>query len=258
MTISSTNGSDTCLYVEYFHQIDSARIAYGSEDKGRAVLHYKKAFSRTSFPLSEDLTAALRLAAALNDSTFLQNISIILAKGGIPLEYFREFSGQSWYPEFVSSYDTFHKYYSTHFDTEARIRLLELRKIDSTYNEKYHSWRRGEIELSLEELTYHAKQVGESFKAYVDEFGFPSEQNMGYYYRDRTIKPYPISVLLIHLFQRGELLFVDQFEKLYCNGLMTLRTILHVQQFRGYGNSTGVEQEMKIRYKRFRPVQQKK
>ncbi len=249
---SQSNTVDTCLYLDYFNQIEKARIAYFNESFEKANELYKKAFTSIPFPLGEDLKTAVEVATKNNDSEFLYSISIILAKGGIPLEYFNRFSNHNWFKEFKTSYNSYQEYYHNHFNKNVRIKLFELRKIDSTYNEKYHSWRKGEIELSLEELTSTAKHTIYSFKSYVEQFGFPSEQILGYHFGDKNISSYPISVLLIHAFQRGEYLYIDEFEKLLCEGKLTPGIIAQVSSIKGFSNGTGIEQEMKIRYQKFK------
>ena len=80
---------------------------------------------------------------------------------------------------------------------------------------------------------------------------------MGYNYvrRLNRIEPFPIEALIIHIYQRGVLIFENEIPKIVCDGGLHPQWIETLKKIRGFGNSTGIEQEMKARYKQFRGIE---
>jgi len=243
-----------CEYGDYYYWTDKAFVNYYDEDYQEAKEQFKKALELVSFPLGPDLHKALDCAIKTNDKLFAQRLSIMLAKGGVPLEYFNKVSNYPWYKTFLNSYKSYKEEYELEFDKGAKENIIHLRHIDSTFNVKYHSWRSREIELTVSELTTGAQMVVDGFKDHVTKYGFPGDKNLGYYYKDGVIKVYPIQILLTHIYQRGELVYLDELNQISCDGLMSERNIAWIKSNRGFGNSTGVRQEMKVRYNRYRPL----
>lgn len=250
--IFNSFGQD-CKYESYNYWAGRALLDYSENKFQEANKNLKIAFKKADFPFGTDLAIALKTALETKDTTWAKTISTELAKGGIPIEYFDSFKQYSWYTQFESDYPKNQDSYKEEFDLVLREKIIELRFQDSLFNENYHKWRRGEIEMSLDELIEGARKVTNGFKNIVKEHGFPCEQKMGYYFKEGKVQPFPITIILIHIYQRGELLYKNRLGNIVCDGKLkpTDQTLLN--GFKGFGDSTGVEQEMKIRYSKYSP-----
>ncbi|WP_143815194.1 hypothetical protein [Maribacter sedimenticola] len=243
-----------CEYQEYFLLTDLAKDQTSKKDYKAAKNNFKQAFSKTSFPLGHDLSYALYVADETNDDEWALLIAKQLAKGGIPLRYFVKFKKRKWYKRFVSEFHSLNQYYEENFNLEIRVRFLELSKKDADFTEKYHSWRVREIELTKEELINDATERLNDFKEFNQKYGFPNEQTMGYNYNRRLnrIEPYPVGAMMIHIYQMGVLLYQDSIPNFVCTGGLHPSYKKNLKTIRGFGNSTGVKQEIEARFAKFR------
>ncbi|NOY47794.1 MAG: hypothetical protein GXO84_06295, partial [Chlorobi bacterium] len=209
MTINLS--AQECEYGEYYRIAYLARKEYSKQNYKAASKQFKFAFSKTDFPLGHDLSFALVSANKTKDNLWAGVIAEKLAKGGIPLRYFVKFKKKKWYGKFKSEFENYSAYYKENLKPELRERLTFLLKQDREFNSKYHEWRTREIEMTLQELIDGASSILTDFKLLTEEYGFPNEHLMGYNYvrRKNNIEPYPIGVLVIHIYQRGELIFKD-------------------------------------------------
>lgn len=249
--LNVTFGQD-CLYENYFKLVGAAYADFASSRFEEAAENYKVAFESVDFSFGADLQYALEVARHTQDSTWAFEVATMLAKGGIPIQYFKDYEHYAWFNQFRNDYPDYTAYYDRQFDRVAREKFLELCLSDYTFNETYHKWCSGEIEMTLPELIGGATGVLDSLKAIIHDHGFPSEQVMGYYYQNGEIKMYPITPLFIHIYQRGELFYADRLLNISCDGKLRPVDAFDVARFRGFGDSTGIEQEMKIRWQRCR------
>lgn len=243
-----------CEYTEYYPLVVSAFKNYSEEKYKEAEKNLKLAFNKTDFPLGKDLNLALLVAQKRDNSEWAEEISISLAKGGVPLRYFAKLKSFRWYEKFVKDFENYSKYYAEKFDPELQKKLVSILKQDTEFNGKYHQWRTREIEMSLQELIDGATKIQTESKLLTDKFGFPNEQIMGYnyVYRKNNIEHYPIDVLIIHIYQRGTLIFKEDIHNIVCKGGLHPNSEIILKEIRGFGNSNGIEQEMKIRYEKYR------
>lgn len=243
-----------CEYTEYYTLIDSAYKNYSEKKYKEAEKNLKLAFNKTEFPLGKDLNLALLVAQKRNNSEWAEEISISLAKGGVPLRYFVKLKNFRWYEKFLNDFENYSKYYSEKFDAELQKKIISLLKQDTEFNRKYHQWRTREIEISLQELIDGATKIQTEFKLLTDKYGFPYERIMGYnyVYRKNNIEYYPIEVLMTHIYQRGTLIFKEDIHNIVCKGGLLPSSEIILKEVRGFGNNNGIEQEMKIRYEKFR------
>ncbi|MCB0618115.1 MAG: hypothetical protein KDC41_05270 [Saprospiraceae bacterium] len=252
LSMMGLSGQD-CQYEKYFYWTSMAQIDFSEGDFEEARREFRIAFSTTEFPLGADLGVALETAIRTRDTTWAEELSIALAKGGIPLIYFDSLRNYPWYEHFAADFDQYDHFYETQYNLELRVRFMELVLADSLFNEDYHSWRKGEREMTLEELIAGAKGISTGLQVLIDAYGFPCEQKMGYLFKEGQVRPFPLVILLIHIYQRGELFYKDRLDRIICDGKLkpTDRAILNGA--RGFGDSSGVEQEMQIRYNKYRP-----
>ena len=245
-----------CEYAEYYSLIDSALKNYKDKDFKKAQIKLKLAFTKTDFPHGEDLNLALLVAQKRKDAEWAEQISIKLAKGGVPLRYFGKLKTFKWHEKFKNDFKIYSDYYIENYKPELRERLNSLLKLDIETNLKYHEWRTREIEMSLQELIVEATRILTDFQKITDEYGFPNERLMGYNYvrRKNTVERFNVEVLLIHIYGRGVLVFQDDIHEIGCKGGLNPKYNEAIITMRGFGNSTGVEQEMKARYKMYRPA----
>ncbi|NDI97962.1 hypothetical protein GWA97_02625 [Flavobacterium sp. LaA7.5] len=245
-------GQQDCLYNNYYHFVAKGREANEKQNYKEAAKYYALAFNEPVFPLGEDLQTALKIADKNNNDELAKLYAVQLAKGGIPLKFFNLYSKHKWYSSFYESFHEYESFYLSNFDSAAKERLLQVRDLDREFNEKYHLWREGNIELTLQELIEGATTVTEAFEQLCKEFGFPTEQSLGYFYFRKKVEEFPVGVILVHTYQRGTLLFYDQLQQFMCNGGLMPELEQTLQTIRGFGDSTGIEQEMRARYKKYR------
>lgn len=252
MTLNSSG--QNCEYAEYFRLTDLAKNDCKKENFKDARRNFELAFEKNIFPLGHDLSYALFTADKLKDDQWARHIAEKLAKGGIPLRYFGKFKKKKWYKEFESDFQNYSEHYKNHFDLEMQYRFMEISQEDSDFTDKYHEWRERKIELTINELIDGATKILRDFKDFNEKYGFPNEQKMGYQYvrRKNSIESYPVAVLMIHIYQMGTQIFKDDIHNLVCEGSLHSNYEQTLKSIRGFGNSTGIEQEMKARYKKYR------
>lgn len=244
-----------CSYSKaYYSLVESARKKVKNEKFKAAEKDFKAAFSLTDFPFGADLGLALFVAQKRKDANWAKELAIQLAKGGVPLRYFVRYKKFKWFDDFKSNFKKYKAYYQENFNMSLKVRFLKLLEDDIAYNKKYHQWRTREIEISLEDLISNASKIVSEFKQMTNEYGFPTERLMGYNYVNKKngVERFNTAVLVIHVYQRGVLLFQNEMEKIVCNGGLNQQMVNTLKKIRGYGNNIGVEQEMKIRHKIFR------
>lgn len=246
-------GQTDCAYETYHYYVSKAQFFHSDGDMLQASKYYEKAFLSVGHPFGIHLDGALKNAVELNNDTLALKYASHLAKGGIPKGYFDKFSHQAWYAIFIDSFSEFRAYFKQNYNIQLRRDILELRHTDSLFNVKYHSWRKNEIELSFEELVSGAENTFAMFKSMIQSHGFPSEQNAGYHLRDNAIGLFPVTIVMHHLFQRGERVFYDQLGELSCNGYILPIEEASLTGVRGFGKSTGIKDEMLIRWNKYRP-----
>ena len=91
---------------------------------------------------------------------------------------------------------------------------------DRAVNKKFHNFREAKIKMTVQEMIDDASSVSNELNAIVKSKGFPGENNIGYLYvsgRNR-IEPFPVFVLLRHIYQRGESLLKSEIPSLICEG----------------------------------------
>ncbi|MDT0540201.1 hypothetical protein [Croceitalea sp. P059] len=240
--------------MEYFRLTDLAKNDCKKENFKDARRNFELAFEKNVFPLGHDLSYALFTADKLKDDQWARDIAEKLAKGGIPLRYFVKFKKNKWYKEFESDFQNYAEHFKEHFDLEIKNRFLQISKDDSDFTDKYHEWRERKIELPIQELIDGATSVLTDFKDFNIEYGFPNELKMGYNYvrQKNRIEPYKIDVLMIHIYQMGTRLFKDDIHSFVCSGSFHSSFEKTIERIHGFGDSTGIEQEMKARYEKFR------
>src|SRR5690606_24578655 len=91
---------------------------------------------------------------------------------------------------------------------------------DKEFNQKYHDWRTGKIEMSLQNLIDESAKILLDFKSLTNQYGFPYEYLTGYYYNKRKnrIEYYKTDVLLMHIYQRGVFVYMNKLNDIVCNG----------------------------------------
>jgi hypothetical protein len=243
-----------CEYTKYYPLVNSATKDFANKQYKEAERKLKLAFTKTEFPLGKDLELALLVAQKRKDSKWSEHIAIKLAKGGVPSRYFVRFKNFKWYEKFSANFKNYSDHYKENYNSELRQELLSLLNLDKEFNSKYHKWRTREIEMTLQELIDGASQISSDFKKLTDKYGFPDEHIMGFNYvhRKNNVEYYQVGVLLVHIYQRGELIFKDKIHDIVCQGGLHPNYEEILKGIRGFGDSTGIEQEMKVRYTKYR------
>ena len=243
-----------CIYDDYHTYIKQATKDINNKRYDKAKEHFNLAFEAVEVPLSKDIINALNLYLKANDEEMILKLSIILAKGGIPKNYFQQFQRLNWYPNFMQNFTQYDSIYKADFNIEYRRRISELIAYDINFNKKYHDWRSGNIDMSLNEMISEAKYIAVEFETLINEFGLPLEKKIGYYYDERLkrVIVLPIEVLIIHNQQRGKFLIQsDQIELLICNGLLDKSYQDLLPRIKGFSDEESIEAEMTLRYSKF-------
>lgn len=248
-----------CSYAEYYQLADLARQSYSKKNYKEAKIHYKLAFSKIDFPHGQDLSFALVTANKVKDDEWAISVAEKLAKGGVPLRYFSQFKNSNWYTTFYSNFDKYLDYYNANFDKCFNQELITLINKDSDFIDTYHKWRTHKIEMSITEMVEAYEKIFTDFEKLVDKYGFPNEKLLGYNYvqRKNIIEPYEINALIIHIYQFGVVYLEEDIPKIVCEGGLPFNFEKLIVKIRGFGNSTGIEQEMKARYIKFRGQNEK-
>ena len=243
-----------CIYDNYNRYIKEATKDFNNKKYDKAKLNFNLAFEAAEVPLSIDIINALNLYLKVNDEEMIHKLSIMLAKGGIPNKYFQKFQSLNWYSKFEQNFSQYDSIYKNDFNTEYRRRITELIAYDIEFNEKYHDWRSGNIDMSLGEMISEAKYIALEFENMINEYGLPLEKEIGYYYDDRMeqVSVLPIEVLIIHIHQRGKFLIKsDEITLLICNGLLNKGYQDLLPRIKGFSDEESIETEMTLRYSKF-------
>lgn len=244
--------SQKCDCEKYNTFIELAKKENAVKNYKEANKLFKQAFENTDFALGTDLNLALKVADQTEDKIWMEQIAIKLAKGGIPLLFFKKFENYKWYKQFNEQFPEYQKLYNANFDLKFKADLIDLEKFDKEINTHYHQWRTKEHDYAIEILVSEMKAVSLRFQNMVEKYGFPTERKVGYNYVRKNIEDLPTAILLTHIYQRGELLYKDQLKELVCNGNLSPGYAQQLQTVRGFGNSTGIEQEMEVRKLKYR------
>lgn len=236
-----------CEYAAYYEKIEPAREAFREKRHKDACALYAAAFQTTALPLGSDLYSAILSGEEVNGEEFLEQCCVLAAKSGIPFSFFRKFSKKKWFADFNAAFPEYAAHYQKNFNPELRKKMVALQKLDKQVNERFHEWRTRKADHPLDSLIVQMKQVSKEFQQLISAYGFPSEAKTGYYFAKGKIDMQPTLVLLIHIYQRGELLFKENLDELACRGTITPADAQTLEATRGHGNSTGIEQEMAAR-----------
>ena len=251
------SSAQECEYGEYYQIVELATKQFKEQNYKEANKQFKVAFSKIDFPLGSDLDLALYAASKSTDNVWAALIAEKLAKGGVPLRYFGKYRQEKWYQKFNSEFENYSEYYTQNYNLELKQELISLLQRDREFNSRYHEWRTREIVLTLNELIDGAAAVLNDFESIIEKYGFPDESLMGYNYVRRLsrIETYRIEVLIIHIYQRGVFILKDDIDKVSCDGGLHPKYAEALKRIRVFGNNTGIEQEMKLRYQKYRGTQ---
>lgn len=246
-----------CEYNEYYSLIEIASKEYLAKDYKNCEKNLKLAFSKVDFPLGKDLNMALNVCQLRKNEKWAEEISIQLAKGGVPLRYFEKLNSYKWYPYFKSNFEIFSDYYSKNFKAELRDELILLVEKDKKFNDRWHSFRTRDIEMTLQELIDGSYEIFNQFNKIIEKYGFPYEKLIGYHYhyKRNSVDNYSISAIIIHILQRGVRIFNnEEIEEISCKSGYHKNSVKYYKEINGFGDGTGIEQEMTIRYNRVKNI----
>lgn len=210
-----------CKYKEYFTIIDIAHKEYLAKDYKNCENNLKLAFSKVDFPLGKDLNIALNVCQLRKNEKWAEEISVQLAKGGVPLRYFEKLNSYKWFSNFKNNFPTYTEHYNKNFKPELRQELNLLIEKDKKFNERWHSFRTGDIEMTLQGLIDGSYEILNQFNKIIENYGFPFEKLIGYNYdvRRNTVEIFCTNCLLNHITGRGVKVFTFlKLEEISCNG----------------------------------------
>lgn len=249
MTAQAVTGQNaSCVYEDYIYLTDRASIEYQEGDVKASLKHWKEAMSTGLFPRGRHVAMALQCAVNADDGVFAKSMAFQLTKGGIPVAYFERYGAEDWYAAFMASARDTMAVAEKQFNFAMRKALLDLRHQDSLTNATYHQWVKCENDLTLDEMPRMAAKVYDDFTHLIRQYGFPSEKRMGYYFQEGEVQDFPLLVVMIHIYQRGNPVLKDQLHSMVCDGVITKTDMSVLIDMRGYGNNVGLEKEMRIRW----------
>ncbi len=251
--VSLTISGQDCEYEEYFKLVSQAKKDCIKKDYKSASKKFKQAFSQTDFPLGHDLSFALITARETKDVQWAKTISIQLAKGGVPINYFKDFREYNWYNDIKSQFKVYRKFYSDNFNLELRDKWVSLILLDRKINGRFHEFREAKIKLTLEEMIQDASSVSKEFQVIIDEYGFPGEKEMGYLHikGKNRIENFPSELLVRHIYQRGETFFENEITSFVCQGKLRTENFMLQSTIGGY-YGLGLEKVMKLLHDRYK------
>lgn len=170
--------SQNCNYEDYHKRIELAKKECENENFKEASKLYKTAFENIDFPFGKDLRNAFKVAEKTKDEIWMEQIAIKLAKGGIPLKYFKFFDKYKWHKTFYEQFPQYQKYFNENFDLEFRKSLINLAKLDTETNSRFHEWRTRKEEHSLDTLVAEMTNISLGFQKMIEKFGFPTEKKL--------------------------------------------------------------------------------
>ena len=239
-----------CEYAEYFRLTDLAKQQFHSKNYKDAIHNFKLGFGTTDFPLGHDLSFALIAANETKDDILAGLIAEKLSKGGVPLRYFMKYKKEKWYGKLEREFTKHKEYYTENFKPELKDKFNSLIKRDAVFARKTMDWYYGTIEMSAENASLEANAIFLELKELTNEYGFPSEHNMGYNYvrRLNRVENYTNTLpLLVHIYKDGERVYENEIPNYICNGILHPGSQQILKQSTGFGNNMGIEHEMKIR-----------
>ncbi|MDF1698373.1 MAG: hypothetical protein P1U56_21160 [Saprospiraceae bacterium] len=215
-------GQNECTFQDYSNLITKALNLKYENQPIEANRIFKLAFSTIETPLGKDLEEALEIAIE-HDDKHANLLVIKLLKGGIPIRYFQKYESlneRSWFEDIRNDHQKYTAYFKSHFNQDLRRNLLKLRSRDSIFNVEFHQFRKGERYKKLDRFIEEAEGISTSFLELVKEYGFPSEQKIGYWLRYNEIQFLPTRVILIHIHQTGDKILQNHFtfQELVCAG----------------------------------------
>lgn len=249
-----------CKYKEYFSIIDIAHKEYLAKNYKNCENNLKLAFSKVDFPLGKDLNMALNVCQLRKNEKWAEEISVQLAKGGVPLRYFEKLNSYKWFSNFKNNFPTYTEHYNKNFKPELRQELNLLIEKDKKFNKSWHSFRTRDIEMTLQELIDGSYEILNQFNKIIENYGFPYEKLVGYNYdvRRNTVDNYSISALIIHILQRGVRIFNnEEIEVISCKSGYHKNSVKYYKETNSIGNNNGIEQEMNIRYNNVKNIKNK-
>ncbi len=243
-----------CVYDDYHKYIKEAKKYITSKKYDKAKKKFSIAFESVKIPLGKDLDDAMNLSRKTKDQEMTHKLAIWMAKGGIPLTYFQKFRSQNWYSDFDKRFSLYDSIYKSQFNLEYKRRITELIAHDIDFNEKYHDWRSGKLDMSLNEMISEAKYIATEFENLINEYDLPIDKKIGYYYdyKKKQISFLPIEVLIIHIHQRGKFLIKsEQIMLLVCNRILNEQFKDLLPRIKGFSDEESIEAEMTLRYSKF-------
>lgn len=240
-----------CRCERYNYWVGSASNYREKGQINEAAKRYRYALAESCFPFGVDLDHALEVAILACDSSLVIEIATQLARGGVSEAYFNRLEVGQWLPRFMDEFPQHRAAYEDAFNAEMRHQFLDLIVMDSIFNSEYHQWRAGTKSFSKDDLISGARMISERFKALVREFGFPCEEKMGYYFVDGHVESFPVLPLMMHIYQRGDLLYLDHLPHMVCNGKLMMSHQAVLDHCRGFTDGGGVEAEMEARYQNY-------
>ncbi|TXD80865.1 hypothetical protein ESY87_19955 [Subsaximicrobium wynnwilliamsii] len=248
-TLMTKLSAQECEYSEYYPLVELASKYYSQKNYKESEINFKLAFDKTEFPLGKDLHLAFLIAEKIKDAEWALQIATQLAKGGVPLSYFRYYKKTQWYSQLNAEYKTYSDYYITNFKPELRDKFNSLIERDATFTRQIMDWYYGTIEITSENAYNEANAIYSELKQMTEKYGFPSEHNMGYNYVSRLnkIEDYHTLALMIHIYKYGERIYENEIPNYICSGILHPNSKQILKQSMGFGNSMGIEHEMKVR-----------
>ncbi len=199
----------------------SRKYAFEDQDYSKAIESYKLAFEEIKNPFGLDYINALEIASLNNNYEFGTEILKEISKRGCPKKLVKNYSKKylkydeaSW-NKFAASISTYEEYYKSNFDKALRLELLDLRKLDSTFNLAFHT-----APLDSAYAINTTKEISRRLSLFETQGEFPSESNVGLFYNEEEVVQSPITVVLLHQYQRGDTIFLNRLNEFVEKGFL--------------------------------------
>ncbi len=232
--------SEKCKHIAYAENLE---IIKNSNSRKKCLKTIDKLVENHHIN-SFDIKSVYDKAIELEDEKRIRRLYKYLIEKGIPKSYFYGVSDNDWYD--------FQPPIKYNYDEVLRNKTIRLRLEDSISNEKYHEWRKGNLEMTKEDLIQDAGEILNQFQQIVSDYGFPSEQRIGYYYNNGEIYDSPVGILLTHIYQRGDRIYFNELDSLLCQGEISSNLYKTLKTIKGFGKNEGYKKEMELRYNMYK------
>jgi len=201
---------------------------------------FKQAIQSVDHTFGIIFAQAFKIALKVDDINWAFELAENLAKGGVPKSFFEYYIKDPHHPRwelFYSNFTAYGAFYKSSYNFKLRQEYLNVIRKDSLFNDQLRHWFNPKqdsinrikygfnpspyknLNFTFEQLVSKSKEISNELRRIILKHGIPSEKEIGYYMLDnKSVRLYPIEIILIHVIERGETMPQIELKKSFCNG----------------------------------------